>query len=99
MCFFEHPKPPERFAFQLFDRIKSHRRLPSAPTNQTVVDRKLCNYVYYIMRKELGHQNMPFPEMKYGAILAVSYRKIKKVIIDHSSFGLGAFDNTSKSLQ
>src|SRR4029077_261880 len=35
-------KPPEYFTFQLFDRIKSHRRLPLAATNQTGVKRRLC---------------------------------------------------------
>src|ERR1700692_4746918 len=35
-------KPPEYFAFQLFDRINSHRRLPLAATNQTGVKRGLC---------------------------------------------------------
>src|ERR1700745_2639039 len=34
-------KPPECLPFQLFDRIKSHRRLPLAATNQTIVKTRL----------------------------------------------------------
>src|ERR1700747_809637 len=34
-------KPPECLPFQLFDRIKSHRRLPLTATNQTIVKTRL----------------------------------------------------------
>ncbi len=41
-------KPPECFAFQLFDRIKSHRRPLLAATNQLLVKKGLCKRSIFV---------------------------------------------------
>src|SRR3979411_1946062 len=48
-------KPPEYLTYQLFDRIKSHRRLPLAATNQTGVKRRLC-------KRSINRRKLPTTE-------------------------------------
>src|ERR1700730_8673612 len=67
-------KPSEFFAFQLFDRIKPHRRPPLAATNHLVVKRRLrkrSNTTASISRPETGHR-VHRPRARINEIKALS---------------------------
>src|ERR1700720_3222612 len=89
-------KPPDYFPFQLFDRIKSHRRLPLAATNQTGVKRRLCKRSSERLLKAGAADTATYSDALFCARKALAQHALLRAMRDMATWFCDAYASWQK---